>query len=79
MQIEVPDEISSEISKNDLFLDLATGTYIGEHLTLRQAAKLAKLFSIDFLNHLKKSGVRPYFDSDDLEIEMQAVSRIVQP
>ena len=76
MQLEVPDSLIGHIGKSELLLDLATGMYAAKHLTLGQAAKLARISQIEMQKELARRQVPLHYDLDDLATDLRAAKEV---
>lgn len=72
MQIELPESFARKMDKEDVLLDLAVGMYAARHLTLGQAAELAKVSQGAFQKILGIRQVPAHYDMDDLAYDLQA-------
>jgi predicted HTH domain antitoxin len=61
-----------------VLLDLAIGLYIGRHLTLGQAAQMAKLPQGEFQRILGSRQVPAHYDLDDLAHDLQAAAELAR-
>jgi predicted HTH domain antitoxin len=76
MNIILPPEIESRISREEAALHLAVGLYVVEKVTLGQAAGVAGLSQPRFLQELGRRQIPIHYGLDELEEDLATVSRI---
>ncbi len=78
MQIELPDSMVGKMATDEVLLDLAVGMYVARHLTLGQAAKLARLSQGEFQRVLGSREVPTHYDMDDLAHDLQGAAELAR-
>ncbi len=73
--INIPETI--KLSKNDLLMRLAGNLYESKILSLGQAAKLAGISKLNFIENLGLYGFSVFnFSEDDLDLDFQNLENI---
>ena len=78
MQIELPDSMAGKMDAEEVLLDLAVGMYVGRHLTLGQAAELARISQGEFQRVLGRQQIPAHYGLDDLAYDLRAVAELAR-
>lgn len=78
MQIELPDSMAGKMDAEEVLLDLAVGMYVGRHLSLGQAAELARISQGEFQRVLGRQQIPAHYGLDDLAYDLRAVAELAR-
>jgi predicted HTH domain antitoxin len=78
MKIELPDQYASRFERREVLIDLATGMYAARHLTLGQAAELAKLSQGELQRELGRRQIPAHYDLEDLTHDLRVADEIAR-
>ena len=76
MKIELPDQFVAQLERREVLMDLATGMYAAQHLTLGQAAELANVSQGELQRELGGRQIPVHYDLDDLAYDIRAAVEI---
>ncbi len=78
MTVTLPDELlrSVNLTEDELKTEFAVALFQREILTLGQAALLADLPQLDFQRALASRQIALHYDVEDLEYDLERVSRL---
>lgn len=74
-EITIPEDIvtATQLSAEELLLEIAIYLYQRERLTLEQASKLAQLSRLDFQRQLAARDIPIHYSVDELEEDLQTL------
>ena len=78
MKIELPEKFAACLQEKDLLIDLATGMYAAEHLTLGQAAELAGVSQGHLQRELGRRQIPVHYDVEDLAYDLRAAAELAR-
>jgi predicted HTH domain antitoxin len=76
MNITLPAELESQISREEVALQLALGLFADDKVTLGQAASIAGVSQTVFLHELGKRKIPVHYGLEDLEDDIAAAKEI---
>jgi len=75
MNVSLPEEFEKQFTPDEIRLHLALGLFLGERVTLGQAAAIAGLSQSEFLHELGKRRISVHYGEADLLADIATVDR----
>jgi len=78
MELSLPDELlrGTQLTEDQLRLDLALGLYFDGKVTLGRGAEIAGISKPAFLDELGKRRIPVHYGRDDLEADLKTIAKL---